>query len=150
MIITFCGHSDFIKNEVTEKKFLSFLGETVGEECAEFYLGDYGNFDSFAYNCCRIYKQTHPNVLLVFVTPYLEEEYITNRPKYRESHYDSIIYPSIENKPKRFAIFYRNKYMVEQADFIIAYVNKNYGGAYTTYRYAKKMGKVIFNLADFK
>lgn len=149
VIITFCGHSDFVENEIYKEKVLSILGKTVGDETTEFYLGDYGNFDSFAYKCCKIYKDSHQNVSLAFVTPYLEESYITNRLKYRENHYDSIVYPEIENRPKRFAISYRNKYMVEKADFIIAYVNKDYGGAYATYKYAKSREKKIFNLGNF-
>ena len=58
-------------------------------------------------------------------------------------------YPEIENKPKRYAITYRNRYMAEKADYVIAYVSHGWGGAYATYMYAKRREKEIFNLADF-
>ena len=47
-------------------------------------------------------------------------------------------------------IAYRNKYMVEKADVVIAYVMHDFGGAYATYTYAKRKGKAIFNLAQRK
>ncbi len=148
MIITFCGHADFLKSKDCEEKFLRWLGEIVGEKRVEMYLGGYGNFDHFAYDCCKKYKETHPNVFLVFVTPYMTVEYQRNYLKYQEKRYDHILFPEIENKPKRFAITYRNRYMVDKADWIVAYVKHDWGGAYATYQYAKRKGKTIFNLAD--
>ena len=62
--------------------------------------------------------------------------------------YDSIIYPEIENKPRKFAIFYRNRYMVEKADYVVAYVEHSWGGAYQAYKYAKGKGKSVYNLAS--
>lgn len=146
MVISFCGHSDFVSTDEYEFRLLSFLAEKVGDKYAEMYLGDYGNFDSFAYHCCKIYKKNHPNVSLVFVTPYLDNEYLANRLRYRENYYDYIIYPEIEDKPKRFAISYRNRYMVEKADLVVSYITHSFGGAYSTYKYAKSKGKEIFNL----
>ena len=53
------------------RKILAILEEKVGDKTADMYLGDYGVFDRFAYECCRKYKEMHPNVMLVFVTPYM-------------------------------------------------------------------------------
>ena len=75
MIITFCGHANFFKSEEYEQKILTFLEEKIGDQPADLYLGGYGDFDSFAYDCCRKYQETHPMVSLVFVTPYLDVEY---------------------------------------------------------------------------
>ena len=75
MIITFCGHAQFRKSGEYEQKILGFLEETVGDQPAEMYLGGYGEFDNFAYDCCKKYKETHPKVSLIFVTPYLTVEY---------------------------------------------------------------------------
>ena len=64
-----------------------------------------------------------------------------------KEEYDLIIYPEIEEKPRKYAITYRNKYMIEKSDCVVAYVERSFGGAYSTYKYAKRMGKEIFNLA---
>lgn len=151
MVVTFCGHSTFISNPEYKEKMLNLLESIVGNESAELYLGGYGNFDSFAYQCCKEYKKTHPNVSLVFVTPYLSEEYQKNHLNHISALYDYIVYPNIENKPQKFAIVYRNRYMVDSADFVISYITHKFGGAYQTYKYAlKKENKhIIFQRKHF-
>ena len=141
MIITFFGHSDFKENDEFEKIILDLLEKKIGDNVAEIYLGGYGNFDAFAYKCCKKYKQNHSNVSLVFVTPYLNFEN-------SNLMYDYVIYPEIEDKPLRFAITYRNRYMVEKAEYIIFYLNREWGGAYQSYKYAKQKKKDLLNLAE--
>ncbi len=150
MIITFCGHSDFSKSKEYENAVMDFFETRVNGDSVDFFLGGYGKFDAFAYNCAKNYKVKHPNASLVFVTPYMSLEYQENHLKYQETRYDEIIYPDIEGVYPKFAIPYRNRWMVEKADLIVAFVNREYGGAYHTFKHAKRKGKYIFNLADIK
>lgn len=150
MIVTFFGHSRFLESKKLEKTLLDLLAHAIGNTKTDFYLGGYGNFDSFAYNCCKKYKTKHSNVSLILVTPYLSAEYQKNNLVYQEKNYDSILYPPIEDKPLKFAIVYRNKYMVESADLVITYVDHEYGGAYRAYKHAIKNCKKVFNLAELK
>ena len=140
MIVTFCGHRDYITQNGDEEKLLLILEKMVGTAPCEFFLGDYGNFDLFAYHCARKFKEKHATARLVFVTPYLPA-------KEEGRKFDLVIYPPLENVPARFAIAHRNKWMVQQADCLIAYVNRRYGGAYTMYRYALANNKNTYNLA---
>ena len=144
MTITFCGHSDFIPNDDCEQKILSILEQTVGDSPAELLLGGYGNFDAFALACGKKYKSIHKGVRLVFVTPYLKNDSYTRE---YSSSYDLTVYPPIENVPPKYAISHRNKYMVECADIVIAFVKYSFGGAYKTYKHAISKGKTVFNLA---
>ena len=116
----------FKKSDELERRILDFLEERVGDNSAEMYLGGYGNFDTFAYDCCKKYKATHSNISLVFVTPYLTAEYQQKHLKYQKTRYDSIVYPDLEKKPPKFAILYRNKYMIEKADYVLAYVSHDW------------------------
>ncbi len=150
MIVTFCGHAHFSKTEECERRLLAFLQDKIGDQAAEMYLGGYGAFDKFAYECCKKYKAINPNVSLVYITPYLTLQYQCNHLEYQKTRYDQIVYPELEDKPAKYAIIYRNKYMVERADYIVAYISHAWGGAYSTYRYAKTKGKKIFNLAGLK
>ncbi len=150
MILTFCGHSDYIGSEEDDQKILSLFTELIGDRPAEMYLGGYGGFDQFAYNCCKKYKETHPNISLIFITPYITVNYQNNHLKYNKTLYDEILYPEIEDKPLKFAISYRNKWMVEQADCVIAYVTHGWGGAYQTYKHARRKKKQIFNISGKK
>ena len=149
MKITFCGHSRFFALKEYKQIILDFLLEKIGDTPADMYLGGYGDFDNLAYSCCKKYKETHKNVSLIFISPYMTEEYQKNHLEHIKTIYDEIIYPEIENKPLKFAISYRNKWMVEKVDLVICGINHYTGGAYKTYLYAKRKKKEIFNVADF-
>ena len=140
MIVTFCGHSTFCKTTELEEQLLSILQSLVGNTPCDFFLGGYGSFDGFARECCRKFQAEHPNVSLVYVTPYMEID------KFTQDLYDDSTYPPLESVPRKFAISHRNKWMVENADLVIAYVNHSSGGAYTTYQHAKRKKKEIVNL----
>ena len=58
------------------------------------------------------------------ITPYMTVEYQRNPLAYQKDKYDAIIYPEIEGKPQKFAISYRNKWMVDKADCVVAYVRR--------------------------
>ena len=148
MIVTFCGHADFQKTPALSSRLLTLLAEHVGDTPAEFYLGGYGGFDSLAYEVASQYKKIHPQVSLVFVTPYLSVEYQRTHLAEAAARYDSILYPELERVPPRFAITHRNRYMVEKADLVIAYVCRERGGAYQAYRHALRKGKAVINLAE--
>ena len=144
--MTFCGHSEFDCRKEYEREMLDILEEWVGDKSAQMYLGGYGEFDEFAYRCCKEYKKTHPNVSLIFITPYMTEEYQKKRLRFEKEKYDEVIYPEIENKPLRFAISYRNEWMVEKADLVICGITHDWGGAYKTYEYAKRKNKPLINV----
>lgn len=147
MTITFCGHSQFKSSTEYETKLLELLEKIVGDRVVNFYLGDYGDFDCFAYGCCKKYQKLHPNVSLIFITPYMTEVYQQKHLNLQKEKFDGIIYPEIEDKPLKFAIIYRNKWMIDKADFVICGITRTYGGAYKTYQYAQKKKKHIFNIA---
>lgn len=144
MIITFCGHADFQNVPNYEKQVLSCLEKIIKDDAAQLYSGGYGNFDRFAHQCGKLYQSTHPNVQLILITPY-----ISTTKSIDPTQYDAVIYPELETVPAKFAILQRNRWMIDQADTLIAYVNHRCGGAYQTYQYARKKKISLINLADF-
>ncbi len=149
MIITFCGHSSYFKTEEDKKEILKSLKEISGDSDITFLLGGYGSFDSFARDCAYLYKTNHPNSKVVFVSPYLGK-WLDERKDALKELYDEIVYPEIEAVPPKFAILKRNQWMVNQADYVIAYVNLHYGGAYQTLLYAHKHFKPYKNIYQGK
>ena len=147
MIVTFCGHSQYTPSTADEENIISLLEKLIGDRRAELYLGGYGSFDAFALKCGKKYQKNHPGTKLIFVTPYISVSYGKNHLGYAADLYDEIVYPNLEDKPLRFAISYRNKWMVEQANYVIAYVTHDSGGAYQTYKHAKRKNKLIFNIS---
>ena len=145
MIITFCGHSNYTNTVEDEMRLLNLLERVTEGTQVDFYLGGYGNFDSFALKCAKKYKDHHGNANLVFITPYLNQQ-LSERKSILEQNYDQIIYPELEHIPRKFAIMERNKWMIDQADYVFAYVKTHYGGAYKTLLYAHKHQKSYTNL----
>lgn len=59
----------------------------------------------------------------------------------------TIIPDGIETVPKKFAINYRNSWMIEQSDYVVTYVNSSVGGAAKFKKQAEKKNKIVINLA---
>ena len=145
MIITFCGHSTYSPTREDEDWMLLLFEGVSRIQPITFYIGGYGNFDEFAKRCAQKYKATHPGTKVCFISPYLGK-WLEDRKEYLQREYDEILYPEIENVPPKFAISKRNEWMVDQADYVIAYVKTHYGGAYNTLLYAHKHKKPYTNI----
>ena len=147
MTITFCGHSNFsFNNTVKEKLKELLLQETRKNPACKFYLGGYGDFDSLCLNILKEMKADFPTIELLFITPYLDDNY--SKLETAKLYYDGIIYPPLENVPRRFCISKRNEWMVDEADLVIAFVKYSWGGAAKTLEYAKRKKVEFFNLAE--
>ena len=150
-ICTFAGHSfvysPAVKSRLNEEieKYLSEVGE------ASFYVGGRGEFDSMAAAAVRAAKVRHKEkeIRLYLIEPYLHTS--MNRDKeYYEERYDGIIIPQelIGVHPKA-AIQKRNRWMVDQAELLISFVSRDFGGAFETLKYAKRVNTIrIINLAE--
>ncbi|MBR6736854.1 MAG: hypothetical protein IKL82_00615 [Clostridia bacterium] len=147
MIITFCGHADYLSSVKDKERLLNLLEKIVQGNKVDFYLGGYGGFDRFALNCTKKYKSCHSNARLVFISPYLNN-WLNERKELLETVYDDIIYPELENVPLRYAILKRNEWMIRQADYVFCYVKTHYGGAYKTLLYAHKHDIPYVNLYE--
>jgi uncharacterized phage-like protein YoqJ len=147
MTITFCGHSNFsFDNTVKEKLRELLLQEIRKNPACKFYLGGYGDFDSLCLNILKEMKADFPTIELLFITPYLDDNY--SKLETAKLYYDGIIYPPLENVPRRFCISKRNEWMVDEADLVIAFVKYSWGGAAKTLEYAKRKKVEFFNLAE--
>lgn len=142
--VTFCGHGNIPSADVEKIKPLLYNKiETLIEAqgATEFLLGGYGDFDGTAARVVKELKVKYPHITSTLVIPYIDRDY-------NKELYDGSVFPPIESVPKRFAISKRNEWMVQSADFVIAYVKYSWGGASTTLDYARRKKKIIFNIAD--
>ena len=151
MTISFAGHS-FIpsKSKVKEMVKEQIIANIIDVKFVTCYIGGYGDFDEICAHACRELKKEYGGIEVVYVTPYIslsEQEKIKTMQSYGLC--DTSIYPPIENVPLKFAISKRNEWMMINADLIIAYVNRSYGGAYKSLQVAKRRKKKIINICDF-
>ena len=147
MIITFCGHSNFSFSDTTKNELKNLLIENIRKNpTCKFYLGGYGDFDRLCLSVLRELKKEFSNIELLFITPYLDKNY--SKLEFAKDYYDAIIFPPIENVPRKFAILKRNEWMVNSADLVIAYVTYSWGGAANTLAYPQRKSVPISNLSS--
>ena len=139
MVCTFFGHKDTPKEiEPTLRSTLIDLIENKNVNV--FYVGNNGNFDTMVRCQLEDLSQTYPITYSV-VLAYLPTE------KNKYDNLTNTIYPEgLETVPKRFAISWRNKWMIQQSDVVVTYVTHNFGGAWQFKGMAERLNKHVINL----
>ena len=61
---------------------------------------------------------------------------------------DTLLPEGIETVPPRFAISWRNKWMIKHSDYVVTYITRSLGGAAQFAELAKKQRKTVINLPD--
>ena len=115
MNVTFCGHAQVAQTKQVEEWLYTTTQGLIEQGATTFYLGGYGAFDNLAASVLRAQKKRYPQIELILVLAYLESAK-------NISGCDSTVYPPLETVPRRFAISHRNRWMVDAADAVVAYV----------------------------
>lgn len=142
-ICTFFGHRFTPVEVILELR--SEIIRLINEENVDtFYVGNNGDFDHMAHQLLKKLSNRCDFKYSV-VLAYMPE------PKRYPKEYtpdDTILPEGIERVPKRAAIPWRNKWMINRSDFVITYVTHSVSGAAEFKGLAEKMGKAVVNLAD--
>ena len=145
--VSLFGHREiddlrFLSNQLT----LVVSGLMQAKPYIAFLIGRNGEFDEFGVSVIKSVQKRlgKENNEINLVLPYTVADI-----EYYEKYYDGIIVPeSLCGVHPKSAITLRNRWMVEQSDLVIVYVNHSSGGAYTAKKYAEKLGKRIINLCS--
>ena len=141
MVCTFFGHSNCpLAIEPILRSAIIDLIEQKGVN--KFYVGNHGVFDSITH---KILKELS---LIYSIKCYVVLAYVPGE-KYDpedECPTDTILPDGIESVPPKFAIIWRNKWMVKKSDYVITYVKYSFGGAAQFKEFAEKQGKTVINL----
>lgn len=141
MTVTFFGHKDTPKEiEPTLRTTLVDLIEN--HDATKFYVGNNGIFDTMVRHQLEELSHTYSityNVVLAYL-PTKKNEY--------DNFTNTLLPEGIETAPKRFAISYRNKWMVEQSDVVVTYVTHSFGGAAQFKELAERQGKMVIELSE--
>ena len=146
-ICVFFGHRFILDKGPVKARLTEVILDLIrNKNVDEFWLGGYGDFDHLAFEVlCDIQKE-YPAIKRVLALAYFpkdQEDY-----DWKKRFYDHVFCPEgIEEGPLRFAICRRNKWLAQNADFVVCYVDTKSGGAYQALRIAKSAGKTIINLA---
>lgn len=138
-ICCFAGHANIPdKEELKIKLKKEIINLIEKENVTTFYSGGKGAFDWLCAHTVDELRADYPFIKSYWILSYMPKE----KDEYTErilKIFDDTVYPDIENTPQRFAIVKRNEWLVNNSDFLIAYVKHDLGsGAYKTLEYAQK------------
>ena len=144
MTCCFFGHKDTPSTIAPElENVLTDLIENHG--VVSFLMGHQGGFDHMALGAVRKLKERYPHITYNVVLAYMPGE------KEEWSFYEpeETMYPEgLEEVHPRFAISWRNKWMLTESEYVVAYVKHSWGGAAKYYESAQKKNKKIINIAE--
>ncbi len=141
----FFGHRDVfepVSNLVYEK----ICNLIENKNVTTFIVGDHGDFDKLCSAMVRKAKKNYKDIKLILIRPYFSNELNTNKEYYSDLYDDIIIPDELADAHYKTAIPLRNEWMIENSQYGIFYVKREYGGAYNALKYARKLNKEIFNL----
>ena len=142
MVCTFFGHKDTPK-EIEPTLRSTLIDLIVNKNVTVFYVGNNGNFDTMVRRQIEDLSHAYPITYSVILA-YLPTE------KNKYDNLTNIIYPEgLETIPKRFAISWRNKWMIQQSDIVVTYVTHNFGIAAQFKEMAVKQSKNVAELSCY-
>ncbi|MBO7170104.1 MAG: hypothetical protein J6W28_02890 [Clostridia bacterium] len=143
--VSLFGHREIDDLRGLERKLSRRIEELLRRhEYVTIFIGRNGEFDEYA---ASVVKRTQKrlgteNSELTLVLPYRVADV-----EFYEKYYDSVIIPeSVYGAHPKQAITLKNRWMVEQSDLVIVYVERNTGGAFAAMQYARKTKKETVNL----
>ena len=147
---TFAGHREIYGRNIESSIELAIESILKKDNSFVFYSGDMGEFDKMCSAAVRTAKRRHPelDIKLMVVLPYMMAKINTDKDFYKNLYDDIIIPMELSDAHYKSAITKRNRWIIDRSDCLIAYVYRDFGGAYTTLKYANRMNKEIINLAD--
>ncbi|MCD7857633.1 MAG: hypothetical protein LUG55_07520 [Clostridiales bacterium] len=142
VICTFFGHRDC--PESVKPQLRALLIKLIEQEgVTRFYVGNQGRFDSIVRSVLRALKEDYPAIDFCVVLAYMPGK----ADPLRDLHSEETMLPEgIETVPKRFAISWRNRWMLKRADYVVTYIRHAYGGAAQFAETAKKQGKRVYEI----
>lgn len=147
---TFAGHREFYGSKIRDLVDETIESILKKDDTFLFYSGDMGDFDKLCASVVRAAKKRHPNlhITLVAVLPYMMNKVNTNK-EYYEEYFDDVLIPAeLSGVHYKSAISKRNRWIMQRSDCLIAYVHRDFGGAFSTVKYAHKLNKPVINLAE--
>ena len=142
MTCTFFGHR-VVTNDVKTRLRVVITDLIVHHAVDVFYVGNQGGFDEIVSEVLRELQTIYP-IDYAVVLAYFPIEWDGNGTPYPP---DTIYPEGLETVPKRFAICYRNRWMLERADYVVTYVTHRGGSGAARYQsLAEQRGKKVISL----
>ena len=141
---TFFGHRDC--PSVSKSKLREILIDLIENHNVDmFYVGHQGAFDTLVRGVLQELSKNYPQMQYAVVLAYMPSENSDSA-----DYSDTTLPEGIELVHPRYAISWRNNWMLQKSDFIVAYVNHSWGGAAQYVQKAVRSGRAVINLHDLQ
>lgn len=138
---TFFGHRDCIG--LSKQRLEETIEDLILNHGVDlFYVGNEGLFDALVHWVLFAMKKKYPHIRYAVVLAYMPK----NIPG--EDYSDTLLPEGIEEIHPKYAIVWRNRWMLQRADYVITYITHPWGGAARLTEEANRQGKNIINLAE--
>ena len=138
---TFFGHRE-CPDSVKIKSQEVLIDLITNNDVDMFYMGNQGQFDAIVHGVLRELKDEYPQIDYAVVLAYIpgkQTEY--------DDYSDTMLPEGIESIHPRYAIAWRNNWMIQRSDYVVTYTTHSWGGAAQFAEKAKRSGKVVINLS---
>lgn len=139
---TFFGHReclDSIKAQLREV----LIDLVINHDVDMFYIGNQGRFDAIARGVLRELKKEYSHVNYAIALAYMP-----GRQTEYDEYSDTMLPEGIESVHPRYAISWRNNWMLKKSDYVVTYITHSWGGAAQFVSKAEKQGKIIVDLVS--
>ena len=139
---TFFGHRDCPSS--IKPKLREVLINLIENHAVDiFYVGQQGAFDDIVRSVLKELASVYPHIRYAVVLerlPLKRDEFDTR------DYSDTMLPEGIETVHPRFAISWRNKWMIKQSDYVTTYITHSWGGAAQFAEQAERQHKLIIKL----
>ena len=137
---TFSGHRDC--PDTIKPRLREVLVDLIENHNVDmFYVGNQGHFDAIVRGVLRDLQHEYPQIHYAVVLAYMpgkQTEY--------DDYSDTMLPEGIESVHPRYAISWRNNWMLKQSNYVVTYITHTWGGAYQHAEKARRQKKVVINL----
>ena len=136
-VCTFFGHSECHGLDMAVLR--AAIENLIKQGADTFLVGNQGQFDGMVLSCLRSLWQQYGHIRYSVVLAYMPAG------EKNGADMENTLYPEIEGHP-RFAIERRNRYLIDNADMVLCYVDHTWGGAYKFAKMARSRGLTVVNI----
>lgn len=139
MVCTFFGHRECPDLQPYIRAVLEEL--IIHHKVDTFLVGDSGQFDRQVRNVLKRLSQELPHIRYAVVLAYMP-----GKRRQEEESSDTMLPEGIELTHPKFAIDRRNRWMLEEADYVVTHICRSWGGAWKYAEMARKKQKNVYNI----
>ena len=138
---TFFGHRE-CPDSIKAQLRAALIDLVTNHDVVMFYVGNQGRFDAIVRSVLREVKKEYPQINYAVVLAYMPGEHTEY-----DDYSDTMLPEGIESVHPRYAISWRNNWMLRQSDYVVSYITHSWGGAAQFAEKATRQKLTIIKLA---